>query len=304
MTIDKNAMALFVKVVENLSFSRAAQKEGVPVSTVSRKIAALEKSLGVRLLERSTRALRTTEIGEEYYERCRRGLEEFDAANAVVTDRQTEVSGRLRISVPPSLSDILVIPLLNGFQREYPNVVVECFVTDRYVDHIADAVDLSLRVGDLADSSLVSRRLLSYRSILVASPDYLERHDPPRHPSDLALHSIVAFSTWGQKSIAWTLCKGDTRQRVRIAPRITLNDYAGVRQAVIDGMGVSEIPSIVCGEQLENDSLVEIMTAWKFRDVTIAAVYPSNKNLARVVRLFRDYCVERFADLLPFARSA
>ena len=104
MNIDKNAMALFVKVVENNSFSKAARREGVPVSTVSRKVMDLEKALDVRLLERSTRKLRLTETGQDYYERCRRGLEEFEAANLLITDQQAEVSGRLRISVPPSLS--------------------------------------------------------------------------------------------------------------------------------------------------------------------------------------------------------
>ena len=115
--IDKNAMALYVKVVENNSFSRAAEREGVPVSTVSRKISELEKALGVRLLERSTRRLRMTEIGQDYYERCRRGLEEFETANLMVIDQQAEVSGRLRLSVPPSLSDVVIIPLIEADRK-------------------------------------------------------------------------------------------------------------------------------------------------------------------------------------------
>src|SRR5881628_485447 len=148
MPTDKNAMALYVRVVESGSFSKAAVREGVPVSTVSRKIADLEKSLGVRLLERSTRQLRMTEIGQEYFERCRRGLTELEAADALVTDRQNEISGRLRISIPPSLSDIVIVPLVNAFQTLHPKVVVHCLVTERHVDHIADGIDLSLRGGD------------------------------------------------------------------------------------------------------------------------------------------------------------
>ncbi len=168
MNTDKNGMALYVKVVESGSFSKAAVREGVPVSTVSRKIADLEKAIGVRLLERSTRQLRMTEIGQDYFELCRRGLMEFEAADSLVTDRRTEISGRLRISMPPSMSDLVILPLVSAFQALYPKVVVHCLVTERFVDHIADGVDLSLRVGDPKDSSLVASSVTIHRPRLVA----------------------------------------------------------------------------------------------------------------------------------------
>lgn len=301
MVIDKNAMALFVKVVENSSFSKAARREGVPVSTVSRKIMDLEKGLGVRLMERSTRKLRLTEIGQDYYERCRRGLEEFEAANLLITDQQAEVSGRLRISVPPSLSDIIIMPLVEMFQAAHPKVVIQCLVTDRHVDHISDGVDLSLRAGGLRDSSLVARRLLRYRSVLVASPNYLEKAGTPKHPTELPVHGLVAFSSW-DTTVRWELAKGDETQRIDLEPRIAINDYAGIQRAVIDGLGISEVPSIVCGMALKDGRLVEVMPDWQFAATTIAAIYPSNRNLSRVVRLFRDFCVERFPSMAPNAK--
>src|SRR5438093_12236369 len=147
MPTDKNAMSLYVKVVESGSFSKAAVREGVPVSSVSRKIADLEKALGVRLLERSTRQLRMTEIGQGYFESCRRGLAAFEAADSLVTQRQTEISGRLRISIPPSMSDLAIVPLVSAFQERYRKVTVHCLVTERYIDYIADGIDLSFRVG-------------------------------------------------------------------------------------------------------------------------------------------------------------
>lgn len=303
MIIDKNAMALFVKVVENNSFSKAARRESVPVSTVSRKIMDLEKTLGVRLLERSTRKLRLTEIGQDYYERCRRGLEAFEAANLLITNQQAEVSGRLRISVPPSLSAIIIVPMVEAFQEKYPKVVVQCLVTDRYVDHISDGVDLSLRVGELRDSSLVARRLLRYRAVLVASPGYIEKAGMPKHPSELSLHGLVAFSRW-DTSVRWELEKDEETEKVEIEPKIAINDYAGVQRAVIDGLGISEIPSIVCGMALRDGRLVEVMPDWQFAPTTIAAIYPSNRNLSRVVRLFRDFCVDRFPGLAPNAKLA
>jgi len=301
--IDKNAMALYVKVVENNSFSKAAQREGVPVSTVSRKISELEKALGVRLLERSTRRLRMTEIGQDYYERCRRGLEEFEAANLMVSDQQAEVSGRLRLSVPPSLSEVVVIPLIEAFQALYPNAIVNCLVTDRHVNHIEDGIDISLRVGELKDSSLVARRLLRYRSVLVASPRYLERAGAPSHPNELPLHALVAFSRW-EPTVTWRLENNGETHNIIVQPRIAINDYAGVQSAVIDSLGISEIPSIICGQRLQDGSFVEVMPEWQFAPVTLSAIYPSNRNLSRLVRLFRDLCVERIEALVPYAKFA
>ena len=296
-------MALFVKVVENKSFSRAAQGENVPVSTVSRKISQLEGALGTRLLERSTRQLRTTEIGQDYYERCRRGLEEFDTANLMVTDRQAEVSGRLRLSVPPSISDVIVVPLIEAFQAQYPKAIVNCLVTDRHINHIEDGIDLSLRVGDLKESSLVARRLLRYRSVLVASPAYLERAGVPSHPDELSLHALVAFSRW-EPTVTWSLEHLGEAYKVNLQPRLVMNDYTGVQRAVIDGHGISEIPSIICGQSLCDGRLVEVMPQWTFAPVALSAVYPSNRNVSRIVRLFKDFCVERIEALVPYGKLA
>ena len=301
--IDKNAMALYVKVVENNSFSRAAEREGIPVSTISRKISELEKALGTRLLERSTRRLRMTDIGQDYYERCRRGLEEFETANLMVKDQQAQVSGRLRLSVPPSISDVLVIPLIEDFQALYPNAIVNCLVTDRHVNHIEDGIDISLRVGDLKDSSLVARRLLRYRSVLVASPGYLESAGMPSHPNELPLHALVAFSRW-EPAVTWRLENNGETQKINVQPRIAINDYAGIQSAVINGLGISEIPSIICGQGLQDGSLVEVMPEWQFAAVTLSAIYPSNRNLSRLVRLFKDFCVERIDGLVPHAKVA
>ncbi|MFQ5981823.1 MAG: LysR substrate-binding domain-containing protein [Woeseiaceae bacterium] len=296
-------MALYVKVVENNSFSRKAQREGIPVSTVSRKISELEKALGVRLLERSTRRLRMTEIGQEYYERCRRGLEEFEAANLMVSDQQAEVSGRLRLSAPPSISDAVIIPLIEAFQERYPNAIVNCLVTDRHINYIEDGIDISLRVGELSDSSLVARRLMRYRSALVASPRYLERAGSPRHPNELPLHALIAFSR-REPTVTWELASNGETYTVNVQPRIAINDYAGVQSTVIAGLGISEIPSIVCGKTLQNGQLVEVLPEWQFAPVTLSAVYPSARNLSRLVRLFKDFCVERIESLVPNAKFA
>ncbi len=298
--IDRNAMALFVKVVENHSFSKTAQRESVPVSTVSRKISELEKALGVRLLERSTRKLRMTEVGQDYYDRCRRGLEEFEAANLLISDRQSEVAGTLRISVPPSISDVMVAPLVAGFQALYPSVVFRVLVTDRHVHLIEDGIDLAMRVGELDDSNLVARRLIRYRHLLVASPEYLEKAGQPQHPQDLNDYPLIAFSPWFGEPV-WSLSDGEKVEKVLLNSGFSINDYNGVQRAVLDGSGIGEIPSVVCGQLIEAGRLVEVMPNWHFEPVTISAVYSARLNLSRVVRLFKDFCVERIEELVPHA---
>ena len=290
---DKNAMAQYVKVVEAGSFSKAAASEGLPVSTLSRKIAELEKALGVRLLERSTRQLRMTDIGRDYFELCRRGLTEFEAADALMTDRRTEISGRLRISVPPSMSDLVIVPLFAAFQKAYPNAVVHCLVTERDVDHIADGVDVSLRVGHRHDSSLVAPTVAILRPRLVASPRYLADIEALTHPQEIAPHVNVAFSRW-ERPVQWTLCCGDDTVHVKPEPRLALNDYAGVQQSVVDGLGISEVPSFICDAALNDGRLVEVLPEWRFATITMAATYPSNRYLSPLVRAFKDFCAAYF----------
>jgi len=239
---DKNAMALYVRVVEAGSFSKAASREGMPVSTLSRKIAELEEVLGVRLLERSTRRLRMTDIGQDYFELCRRGLTEFEAADALMTDRRTEVSGRLRISIPPSMSELVILPLVTAFQKLHPKVVVHCLVTERYIDHIADGIDLSLRVGHRNDSSLVAPIVATVRPRLVASPGYLAGVEALTHPQQIVPHVHVAFSRW-ERPLLWVMSRGDDTVQVKPEPRLVLNDYAGVQQGVLGGLGISEVPA-------------------------------------------------------------
>src|SRR5438094_5344305 len=238
MNSDKNAMALYVRVVEAGSFSKAASREGVPVSTVSRKIADLEKALGVRLLERSTRQLRTTEIGRDYFESCRRGLTEFEAADSLVTRRQAEISGRLRISIPPSTSDVAIVPLVAAFQERYPKVTVQCLVTERYVDYIADGIDLSIRTGQPGnrDSNVVASTVAVHRPRLLASPSYLARIERVRRPQDVVPHVHVAFGR-GERPVAWILSSGRESVRIETEPRLVLNDYAGVLQGLVGGLG-------------------------------------------------------------------
>lgn len=291
-------MALYVKVVENHSFSETARREDVPVSTVSRKIAELENALGVKLLERSTRRLRMTEIGQDYYEHCRRGLEEFDSANLLVNNRQNEVSGTLRVSVPPSLSDVIVAPLITAFQMRYPNVLFRVLVADRNMHLIEDGIDLALRVGKLDDSNMVARPLLRYRHLLVASPDYIKKYGQPKNPDELSRHPLITFSHWFEEPV-WSLTNSKTIKKFAVKPHLSINEYYGIQRAVLDGIGIGEMPAIICNQQLETGELIEVMPVWHFKPVTLSVIYISRQNLSRVVSLFKEFCVKFLTEKFP-----
>jgi len=191
---DLNALLIFAKVVEAKSFSGAARLLKMPTSTVSRRIAELEEQLGVRLIERSTRSLRLTDVGGEMFEQARHSTEISHAVDNIASNHLSTVSGELRLSAPPSISDSFLAPLVGAFQTSYPNVRVQVFITDRIVDQIAEGVDLAFKVDEqLKDSSLVARKILTYRHQLVASPAYLAKCKPPQKPRDLCDHRLLRF---------------------------------------------------------------------------------------------------------------
>lgn len=297
--MDLNAMALYVSVVENKSFSEASRRLNVPVSTISRKISDLESALGVRLLERSTRKLRVTELGLAYYECCRRGLEEFEAGLSLINDMQSEVSGTLRISIPPNLADVLISPLVCAFQTDYPRTVVKILVTERYVDLIEDGVDIAFRVGKLQDSSLIARRLLTYRHLLVASKEYLRINGEPKHPRELVKHRLLTFGGW-QGALTWELYNNKKLHKTSINSALSINEMAGIQYAAEEHQGIANIPAIICAKALQKNSLVEVMPKWRFATTSLSVIYPSSRNSSRMVKLFMDYCTKHIEQQVSF----
>ena len=290
MMTDLNSLIMFAKVVEANSFSEAARRLNVPLSTVSRRIAELEAQAGVRLLERSTRSLRLTDIGSELLEYARRSAELEEAVGDIVSNRRSSAAGLLRISAPPSISDSLLVPLISAFQASYPKVRVQVFVTDRWVDHIVEGIDLVFRFGALKDSSLVARRILTYRHQLVASPAYLDKHTRPKTPKDLLDHRLLAFCTEHQTH-SWTLIhvNGKDRENLTFQPYLAMNDYNGLAHALLAGVGIGELPPLVSPELLRERRLVELMPKWHFRTFNLSLVHLGNRYLEWPVHLFRDF---------------
>lgn len=300
METDLNAMVLFARVLQHGSFSEAARRTGTPVSTLSRKVASLERQLGVRLLDRTTRAVNPTDSGREYLPYCEQIVDALDGAQAALNRRQVEVAGPLRLAAPPSLSDVLLVPLVEGFLRQYPKVQVRILVTDRHLDLVQDEVDVSLRVGPQPASSLVFRRLLTYRHMLVAAPAYIAGAAALDLPADLARHRLLGFTKWFDEP-AWELSKGSRTERVPAKLWLGINDYAGVIRAAVAGLGIAEIPSVVCQRELSAGHLVPVLTDWRFAEVDLSAYYLSKRHPSRIVELFLAHCVAHATDV---ARSA
>jgi DNA-binding transcriptional LysR family regulator len=287
---DLNSLVLFAKVAEANGFSEAARRLNMPVSTVSRRIADLEDQLGARLLDRSTRSLGLTQIGSEVLGHARRGVELSEAVDNIVSHQLTSVSGVLRLSAPPGISDTLLAPLVGRFQASYPDVRVQVLVTDRTVDHIAEGVDLMLRFGAMKDSRLVAMKVLTYRHQLVASPAYLETRAPPAAPQDLLGHRLLAFSH-DRPENTWHFVHVNSKntETISFLPHLSMNDYAGLATTLLAGGGIGDLPPLLQPELLQQGRLIEIMPQWQLRTFNLWLVNSGKRHIPRSVRVFKEF---------------
>jgi DNA-binding transcriptional LysR family regulator len=292
---DLNSLIIFAEVAETSSFSEAARRLKMPTSSVSRRVADLEKQLGVRLIERSTRRLRLTDVGLELLEHARRTAELSDAINNIASNHLSKISGTLRLSAPPSISDSLLAPLVSAFQASYPDVRIQIFISERFVDHIADGIDLAFRVGGaLEDSSLVARKILTYRHQLVASPAYLKKSKPPQTPQDLLNHRLFSFLRRAKPEDTWRFfhVNGRDKDTVNFQPFVSMNDYTGLAFALLTGNGIGDLPPIVQPQFLRDGRLVEVMPNWRLRTVNLWLVHLGNRFTPRSVRVFKEFAAQ------------
>ncbi|MBV8050459.1 MAG: LysR family transcriptional regulator [Acidobacteriaceae bacterium] len=299
---DLNSLIIFARVAEANSFSEAARRLKMPTSTVSRRIAELETQLGVRLIERSTRNLRLTKFGSEVLEHAQRGTELSEAIESIASNHVSKVSGILRLSAPPSISDSLLVPLVTMFQAAYPEVHIQIFISERFVDHIADGIDLAFRVSvSLKDSALIPRRILRYRHQLLASPAYLEKLKPPQTPQDLRSHRLLSFMRQGRPETTWRFAhvSGKDKQSINFQPFLSMNDYTGLAAALLADEGIGDLPPIVQPHLLRNGQLVEILPKWHFRTVSLWLVHLGNRHISRPVRVFKEFTTQMVPKLFP-----
>jgi DNA-binding transcriptional LysR family regulator len=288
-------MQIFTAVVEAGSLVGAAELLDQSTATVSRRLAALEKRLDVRLLHRTTRSLSLTGEGEVFLEHARRLLEELSAAEAEITEHGAEAIGRLRINVPVSFGILHLAGLWGGFLDQHPRLKLDITLSDRTIDLVEEGYDLALRIGNLTDSNLVGRRLASSRMVLCASPRYLERYGQPAQPADLADHRVWSYSyfTHGDE---WRFTGPEGPVRVRLRPVAHSNNGDTCRMAALNDQAIVLQPDFLVGGDIRAGRLVELLPEYRAGELGIHALYPSWRHVAPKVRLMIDYLAECLRD--------
>ena len=274
---------IFTRVVECHSFTQAAQSLGMQKSTVSRRIALLEERLGVRLLNRTTRKLRLTEVGQAYYERCRQIMLDFAEAEQAVMQLQQEPSGLLRITAPIEFGQLFLGGVLGQFMRQYPQISAEVELTSRDVDPVEEGVDIAIQVGQPHDSTLIARKLFESGRRLCASPDYLAQHGTPQRIDDLSGHRAIILP---QDSPRYWPLLGEhiACQRVLSCNNITL-----AREAALAGAGIATLPLMITEDAVQSGRLIALLPDARLPVGELYAVYPSRRFQAMKVKAFLDF---------------
>lgn len=289
-----NELRTLIKVVQTGSFTQAAQRLDSHKAHVSRTISQLEAKLGVRLLERSTRALRLTEIGREVFERAVGIVAAVEDTERLAQQLWTEPGGTLRITCGTEFGMMVVGGWINQFLLDHPQISVEAEFTGRLVDLVHEGFDLAIRIGALEDSRLVARKLGELRYGLFASPAYLQRRSTPEHPQQLAGHSLLAFSG-GQAKGTWSFSNHGETVTVPLEARLRLNNHLALRDAALQGLGIVRLPWLLAETPVAGGQLVQVLAGWAMPAVPIHAVFPSNRYLTPKVRAFVDYAVACFS---------
>jgi DNA-binding transcriptional LysR family regulator len=294
-----DAMAVFAGVIEAESFSGAARALGLSKSAVSKQVSRLEDRLGLRLLNRTTRRLSLTEAGAAFYQGCQRVVAEAEAAEQAVTHLASAPRGRLRVNAPMSFGVSHISPALPEFLGRYPELAVDLTLNDRIVDLVEEGFDVGLRIGPLADSSLVARRLAPNRSVLSAAPSYLQARGAPRDPGELADHACLLYSYLATGAV-WRLTGPQGDRRCKVSGPLRVNNGDAILAAALGGLGVALLPCFICGEDLRAGRLVRVLPDWEASpDSAVSAVFPAARHLSPKVRAFVDFLAERF-DGTPY----
>lgn len=289
------AMQVFIRVVDANSFTLAADSLGLPRSTVTTTIQTLERNLKVRLLNRTTRRLSLTPDGAAYYERCRQILADVEDMEASFKDVTRGPSGRLRIDTLPSIGRLILVPALCDFHSRYPDIELAIGMSDRVVDMVRDAVDCTIRVGELEDSSMVARRIGTFESITCAAPSYLERYGEPRSIDELSRHRAVHyFSGRTGRIIDWSFVVDGKPREVQVQGSISVNDAEAYVQCGVNGFGLIQPPRYMVAPLLASGQLKEILADWTPPPLPISVVYLHNRHLSPKVRVFVDWISELF----------
>ena len=286
-----DAMQAFVAVADLRGFAPAARKLGLSPSGLTRLIAALEDRLGARLLQRTTRSVTLTDVGARYLERVRRILSDVEEAEGSAQDQRTRPSGRLIVSAPLGFGRLHVSPVMSAYLTRHPDVSGELRLSDRMVNLVEDGVDLAIRIGHLADSSLVARHVGEMRRIVVASPRYLSQRGEPDTPTAIASHQTIQF---GATSAApdWRFVEDGSEIRISHEPRFTTNSADAAIQYAEQGGGLTRVLAYQAAEAIKGGRLQIVLAKFEPPVLPIHVVYPTSRLLSAKVRAFIDLVIE------------
>uniref|UniRef100_E1T7G0 Transcriptional regulator, LysR family n=1 Tax=Burkholderia sp. (strain CCGE1003) TaxID=640512 RepID=E1T7G0_BURSG len=284
---DLNDIAVFVRVAQLESFSRAAHALGMPVSTVSRKVSALEERLGVTLLQRTTRKLSLTAQGRAYFDQCSEPLSHLYDAERVITQTQKKPEGLLRISGPVMLEQEPFYAFLSAFLKDYPQIHVDLYFTNAFLDLIAENVDVAIRFGELRDSSLIAQRVGRSVRQLVVSAEYARTRPLPSQPDELSQHPCVLINARNNES-EWHLVNGRKSVKVHVTGPVAARDFHVVSAFALRGHGIALLPSSYCDPRIASGELVRVLPEWSSPEIFVHAVYPTRRFMPSRLRAFLD----------------
>jgi DNA-binding transcriptional LysR family regulator len=293
---DLERMAIFARVIEAKSFSRAAEQLSISKSLVSKQISELEKSVGARLLNRTTRALSLTNAGALLYEHCVRIVDELEAAKFAVSRLHTEPRGLLRISSSVAFGRLHVAPALSPFLAAYPDLKIDMVTTDRFVDLADEGYDLVLRITGEPPPNVVARKLAPVVRKMCATPEYFSRHGLPRTPADLERHNCLTY-TYLNIQDSWRLRGPDGDVSIlHVKGSLRLNDDDALAQAVLSGVGIAVLPTFIVGNDIQSGRLQAILSEYVPIERYIYAIYLPTRQLSAKVRMFIDHLLSRFGS--------
>lgn len=288
-----NDMALFVEVVKAKGFRHAAEAVGIPNSTVSRRISALEKAIGLRLLHRTTRKIELTEAGQIYFERCKRIVDEAKLAHEQLGELLAQPSGVLRASLPVDFANIYLAPLIAEFARRYPGISFDFDLTPRLVDLVSEPFDVAIRMGNPPNSNLIARQLANLACHLYASPRYLEQFGEPAHPSELVQHECIVFKSL--KATVWLLHKTDESLEIGVGGRYQINSVGLIRRLATLDQGIAILPAEIVAEDVAQGRLQRILPDWSGPSIPVFAMTETRLLPAKTQR-FIEFLREQLAD--------
>jgi DNA-binding transcriptional LysR family regulator len=291
-------LELLIAIVDHAGFQTAADALGLPRSTVSKRLARLEERTKVRLLNRNAHGISLTPAGQVYYDYGKRAMATLNEAHRLVAEMRDEPSGTIRVTCAVMIAMNAIIPRLPLFFRRYPLVRLELHLSDKIEDLVGSGFDVAIRMGGMADSTLISRRILSARRILCASPDYLERHGHPKRPEDLRHHNCLNLLTLGRLRNEWSFRIGERTERIEVSGNFTTDSGAAHYAAVLGGIGIGRITYMRSVADLEQGRLLRLLSDYELdEESAIRIVFPSTRQLAPATRAFIDFAAGLEANL-------